>query len=157
VGLLDRVVQNARRYQVVRCAGIVEQRGDLERVQDKRGAIHAAQLPIVCSLRVCNRCVRLWKALDEVRHKTLAYHGSRAYITPQTATKPCTSKFAAHRGTVMVARTRSNGRPLRGEVGAAPRSRDVKAARPIDDQRLSGRRMRDGRKQSRDLSLALRF
>ena len=88
VGLLDRVVQNAGRYQVVRRADGVEQRGDLERVLDERGAIHPAPLPIVCAVRECDRRLRLWKPVDEARHTGLVVHDRRAYSVRKLRQNP---------------------------------------------------------------------
>ena len=53
-------MQSARGDQVVRCAGVVEQRGDLERVGDEGAAIRSAPLSLVGSLSPGSTAARVW-------------------------------------------------------------------------------------------------
>ncbi len=58
IGLLERVVQQTGSNHMIRRTRLVEQRRDLERVQDERGAVNLTMLSVVQSLRIRERRLR---------------------------------------------------------------------------------------------------
>jgi len=63
IGLLERVVQQTGSNHMIRRTRLVEQRRDLERVQDERGAVNLTMLSVVQSLRIRERRLRLGSRL----------------------------------------------------------------------------------------------
>ena len=61
VGLLERVVQEARRDHVIWRARLVEERAHLERMEDERLAVYLAPLPFMQAPGILDRDLRLWQ------------------------------------------------------------------------------------------------
>jgi len=83
--LLEYVVQSAGRDQVIRRAGVVQQRRHLERMQHERRPIRAA-LAGMRLLGVVDRGSRLREPIRERINATATGHDGRVYATPQTGT-----------------------------------------------------------------------
>jgi hypothetical protein len=73
-GLLERVVQDAGRDDVVRRAALVQQRCDFQRVLDEVGAVGVPRLAGVQALGVIERGSRDRETLDEGGHTTSIVH-----------------------------------------------------------------------------------
>ena len=72
-------MEDAGRDHVVRGAGRVQQRSDLERVHDERRAVHLTALSLVQSPRVGERCRTLWQLANEPRSEVRVNHCVQSY------------------------------------------------------------------------------